>query len=409
MTRRFDAPEADEADWQERIVRHLGLRRLAAASSFGDELDVVGPSPPSTSASTASSGHRRSPATSRSSRPSAAASLLDGEGGDQVLELLGAPHRAGRRRGAPPRPVRRSRATARRCMRARRRWRAVARRPRHAASTPAAVAAPGRPAARRGGARRATSEARPLSFAASVALGAPASGRGARATGNRAILTARYGVAHSSPLLDPDVVDASLETAASSGAGDRTAVLRVAGRRSAARRRPVAHVDQGHVHTCYMASHTRAFAERWDGRRRRSRARRCGAAAGGWLADRPHRRRLRCCRRRGWRPAISSAIEMRPRLSTDTALRRSGGAVAGGSQSPGCTSGSSVLAVAITIDPGGDHMDMTYDTPTVTELGSVADFTRGDRSGPQWRRLLRLPRRPRPVRAAAAAAEHQSD
>ena len=29
-------------------------------------------------------------------------------------------------------------------------------------------------------------------------------------------------------------------------------------------------------------------------------------------------------------------------------------------------------------------MDMTYETPTVTELGSVADFTRGSGSGPQW-------------------------
>jgi len=32
----------------------------------------------------------------------------------------------------------------------------------------------------------------------------------------------------------------------------------------------------------------------------------------------------------------------------------------------------------------GNHMDKTYETPSITELGSVADFTRGSGSGPQW-------------------------
>jgi hypothetical protein len=28
--------------------------------------------------------------------------------------------------------------------------------------------------------------------------------------------------------------------------------------------------------------------------------------------------------------------------------------------------------------------DLVYETPSVTELGSVADFTRGSGSGPEW-------------------------
>src|SRR5262245_48806678 len=42
ITRRFVAPEADEAEWQEDIIRHLGLAEWHRVE-LADELDVVGP------------------------------------------------------------------------------------------------------------------------------------------------------------------------------------------------------------------------------------------------------------------------------------------------------------------------------------------------------------------------------
>ena len=97
--------EADEHEWQERrSIRHLGVRRLAADHHPRRARHRRARSPPVTCASTASCGHRRSPPMPRGRRR-AGGSLLDGEGGDEVL---GSPATASRRSPAcsAPRPLR---------------------------------------------------------------------------------------------------------------------------------------------------------------------------------------------------------------------------------------------------------------------------------------------------------------
>ncbi len=261
VTRRFAAPEADEATWQEEIVRHLALRDWQRVELV-DELDVVGP--------IATEHLRRHgvlwPPAIAGDVPLVAAvpggSLIDGEGGDQILEVWN--HRIGpladvvRR----PRPPRRSRLRAawHVCMPAP--WRG----PRAA---DALIDAYPRPWYRPAGlalvraALDAVERSRPLSYASS-ARSIVRRRAEVLATRNRAILAAAHDVVHASPLLDPDVVDAIARDGGFLGRCDRTDVMR----RLASDLLPdhvLARESKATFTTCYMASHTWDFAAGWSG------------------------------------------------------------------------------------------------------------------------------------------------
>jgi asparagine synthase (glutamine-hydrolysing) len=262
ITRRFAAPEADESQWQEDIVRHLGLRDWQRIE-LDDELDVVGP--------IAAEHLRRHgvvwPPAIASDVPLVDAvpggSLIDGEGGDQLLEVWN--HRVGPLADVlrSPRPVRRSRLRHALEACAPASWRG----PRAARAT---VSAHPRPWLRPAGlelvlaAYDAVERSRALSYATSVRSIVHRRAE-VLANRNRAVLAAaRCDVTHSSPLLDPDVVDALARDGGFLGRRDRTDVLR----RLASDLLPdavLARTTKATFTTCYMASHTRAFAADWTG------------------------------------------------------------------------------------------------------------------------------------------------
>ena len=71
-------------------------------------------------------------------------------------------------------------------------------------------------------------------------------------------------MAHTSPLLDPDVVDAFARDGGFLGRRDRTDVLRRVGA-DLLPDHVLSRTSKATFTTCYMASHTRAFAEGWTG------------------------------------------------------------------------------------------------------------------------------------------------
>jgi asparagine synthase (glutamine-hydrolysing) len=255
-----DVVESEEEAWQEAVVRHLGLTEWERIT-IHDELDVVGP--------IASRIVRQHgvlwPPTLAGDVPLVdvvrGGSMMDGEGGDEVLGS--AAHRVAplARVLRSPRPLR---------------WR----RARRALGAVAPSLVRERLVRRRWGERRlpwlraatlealldalATDEARqPLSFAASVRR-VPRRRTQVLAAENRDVLCEPYDVRFASPLLHPDVVQALAREGGFLGGGDRTDVLR----RLAPDLLPdavLARTSKATFTRCYMSDHARRFAEQWDG------------------------------------------------------------------------------------------------------------------------------------------------
>lgn len=261
VTRVFpDAPAAEEGTWQEMVVRHLELDEWERLT-FHDELDVIGPLarsnilengvvwPPSL--------HGNLPMI----ETVPGGTLLNGEGGDEVLGVLA--HRISPITGLlrAPRPLRwgsvRSAlgAAAPRAIRTKRaRWRhqqlqTTWLRPQaHEALLDAVAEGEG---------------TEPLSFAASVKR-VPRRRTQLYLAHNGGVLARRHGVEAWSPLLHPEFVHALSREGGRLGVGDRTAALRalipdllpdaVLARRSKA-------VFSG----AFNARHTREFANAWSG------------------------------------------------------------------------------------------------------------------------------------------------
>jgi asparagine synthase (glutamine-hydrolysing) len=252
--------EADEHDWQALVVRHLRLNdweRLV----FHDELDAIGPIarehlvdhgvvwPPTIGADAPLVEVARG------------GSLIDGEGGDEVLG-------DGAHRVAPlaallerPRPLRWRRV----------RWAlgAVAPEPvrrRHERRRQQETATPWlRPAAKDGlvAAVERDEVQTPLSFAASVRR-VPRRRSQVLGAHNRRILAQRHDVDVSSPFLHPEVVHALARAGGMMGPGNRTSALRAL----VADLLPdavLARTGKAWFNRCYIAQPTRDFASRWTG------------------------------------------------------------------------------------------------------------------------------------------------
>ncbi len=261
ITRVFPKVSAsDEHEWQEAVIRHLGLsdwHRLV----INDELDVIGP---------LAAPHLLAhglvwPATIASDLPVIDAvtggSVIDGEGGDDVLgngtHRISSVTRLIRR----PRPLR---------------WRRV--RPALASLAPAGLRA--RQERRRldkgpfTWLRPEALEAliaavvhaerdRPLSFAASVRT-VPTRRTQMLGAYNRRLIASQRGVDYSSPLLHPDFVHALARDGGMLGRGDRTTTLRAI----ASDLLPdsvLSRTSKAIFTKCYMGHHTREFAAQWTG------------------------------------------------------------------------------------------------------------------------------------------------
>jgi asparagine synthase (glutamine-hydrolysing) len=259
-----EAPATDESEWQELVVRHLGLHDWVK-HQFTDELDMVGP--------LATARLREHgvlwPPTLHVDIPiyqsvGPGGSVIDGEGGDEVLGV-------GAHRVAPvaallrrqQRPTSRNVRTALgalapgavRVRRSRLRWR-----PRLDRFEPWL-----RPAVRDEllDAVTLTDRNEPLSFAASVRK-VPTRRTQTLTARNRGIMARRHGAEFTSPLLDPDFVHALARDGGLLGRGDRTAVLR----RLVPDLLPdavLARTSKVMFGTAYMGRPSLAFAERWNG------------------------------------------------------------------------------------------------------------------------------------------------
>jgi asparagine synthase (glutamine-hydrolysing) len=215
------APRSEETEWQELVVRHIGLRHWERIV-LHDELDLIGDI--AASRLTAHgvlwppSAHVDVPALRRMS----GGTLLDGEGGDEVLGP--ALHRITpvARLLRSPRPIRWPR--VRRALRAtsptwvRARHEAWRRRDEVAWLTPAALVA-WREAIRE------EEASRPLRFSSSVHT-VPVRRSQAIGDRNRSLIAAEHGVGMLSPLLAPEFVQAVAADGKWLGRGDRTTVMR---------------------------------------------------------------------------------------------------------------------------------------------------------------------------------------
>lgn len=257
-----EAPATEESSWQEMVVRHLRLADWQRIE-LRDEFDVVGP----LARSILEKDGVVWPPTLHGDLPLMEAvrggTLLDGEGGDEVLgvefhrvapltALLGRqrpPLRWGKVRSAlgaaAPETVRRKYA--------RRRYRAKVPvtwlRPAALDALYDAVAD--------------NEAAQPLSFAVSVQR-VPRRRTQVHLAHNRRILARRYDVDVSSPLLHPEFVHAVARDGGWLGRGDRTAVLR----RLIPDLLPdamLARTTKAGFREAFNARHTREFAESWTG------------------------------------------------------------------------------------------------------------------------------------------------
>ena len=265
ITRVFpDVSESDERLWQERVIRHLDLGDWHRIT-IHDELDILGPH---------AMAHLREhgilwPPTIAGDipllEPLHQGSLLDGEGGDDVLGW--AAHRIAplARLVRSPRPLRRRRtiAAAASLAPAWLRTRHVRRRL-QGQPTPWL-----RPVAREQLVEMFVQleRDRPLSFDASVRM-VPRRRTQVLAAQNRRILASRSGVELTSPLLHPEVVQALARDGGRLGRGDRTAVMRALASDLAPgrRRRPL---RQGLVHALLHGSAHAGICGQLDRRRRR--------------------------------------------------------------------------------------------------------------------------------------------
>ncbi|HSB85444.1 MAG TPA: asparagine synthase C-terminal domain-containing protein [Ilumatobacteraceae bacterium] len=261
ITRVFpNVPESQEHEWQEAVVRHLGLRDWQRLI-IEDDFDVVGPHavphllahgvvwPPSIAVElplldTVQGG-----------------SLLDGEGGDEVLGVSA--HRVESLTDVirRPRPLR---------------WGRV----RSALGALAPAGLRGRHARQQWEAQRLpwlrpnawepliaaleeSERERPLSFAASVRM-VPTRRSQVLGGHNVRIFARQRNVEASSPLLNPDFVHALAGDGGVLGRLDRTTALRVI----ASDLLPdevLSRTSKATFTMCYMAEHTRQFAAQWSG------------------------------------------------------------------------------------------------------------------------------------------------
>lgn len=261
ITRRFPSmPDTDETAWQESVIRHLGLREWHHVE-LDDELDILGPSAQQT---LRRHGVVWTPFVN-SAAPLYAGleggTLVDGEGGDDVLGIDR--HRIGWTMNLLryPRPLR-----LRRLKDAV--WSLTPRRARHAhvlrvlgdegwewlRPTPRADAFD---------AVAAESCRAPLSFAASVRA-VPTRRDIALALHNRRLHAKECGVTASSPLLDSEFVHSIARLGGVLGPGGRTAVMgRIAGDLLPAS--TIGRLGKVYFNTPYIGRHTIDFARDWDG------------------------------------------------------------------------------------------------------------------------------------------------
>jgi asparagine synthase (glutamine-hydrolysing) len=253
--------EADETRWQELVIRHLRLRDWERVP-IRDELDLVGP--------LAREHLRRHgvvwPTTIARDVPLLeivrGGSLLDGEGGDEVLG--DANHRVApfARLVRRPRPLRTRRVRAAvaavgpaplRARRVQRFWDAEATpwlRPRGRALLLDGLAQ--------------SERQRPLAFATSVRR-VPVERHHVLAARNRKLQARAREVVIRSPLLDPEVVHAFARRGGLLGPGDRTTMLREL-IPDLLPDEVLARTSKADFTDCYMGRVTREFALRWDGR-----------------------------------------------------------------------------------------------------------------------------------------------
>jgi asparagine synthase (glutamine-hydrolysing) len=261
ITRVFPGvPAAEETEWQEAVVGHLGLREWQRVP-IGDELDLLGPLatarllehgvvwPPTIHVDIPLLEHLEG------------GWLLDGEGGDEVLGV--ADHRVAPLSRLVRRPSTLSSTRLRSALGAiapHRRRAAYARRKYD--EWPLGWLRPG--------ARETLLDAlsefkagQPLSFRASVRA-VPEFKAQSMLARNRELLAERHGARVSSPLLHPDFVHALARSGGFLGRGDRTAMLR----RLVPDLLPAAVLERrskAEFGGAYMTHHTRAFADTWTG------------------------------------------------------------------------------------------------------------------------------------------------
>jgi hypothetical protein len=261
ITREFPGvSEAEESRWQEMVVRHLGLRDWHRVTIPDGDLDFIGPI---AAKHLLEHGIVWPPAIAADSPLIEAVpggSVIDGEGGDEVLGVTA--HRIGlvMHLLRQPRPLR---------------WRRV-RAALHAVS-PALIRVRTRQTwvgEMSAWLRPAANDAlldvvadvereRPLSFATSVRT-VPSARALVMWTRNRQILARPYQTALSSPLIHPAFVRAIARDGGRFGRGDRTATLRAL----VADLLPdevLSRPSKATFNTCYMAQHTREFATQWGG------------------------------------------------------------------------------------------------------------------------------------------------
>lgn len=261
LTRVFpDAPASDESEWQERIVRHLGLDEWERIV-IRDELDLVGPIaqrhlrdhgvlwPPMIHADIPLLEHL------------AGGSLIDGEGGDEVLGIDA--HRIGPVNAIvrSPRTTNRARLAAAVTSLAPGAMRARLVR-RRAADWPITWLRPAALGQLVDHLARAEAE-RPLSYATSVAT-VPRRRTQAVMAHNRRMLAGMRNVEVSSPLTDGRFVASVAADGGRLGRGTRTDVLRALVPdllpNAVLARRTKATFDEA-----YLGRHTTEFASTWSG------------------------------------------------------------------------------------------------------------------------------------------------
>ena len=261
VTRVFpNVGEAEEDRWQELVVRHLGIDEWHRVVIPDGDLDLVGPL---AARHLIRDGVVWPPAIAGDiplveSMPGG--SMLDGEGGDEVLGVLAhriAPVTHLIRHPSPMRWGRVQRAALAlaphsvRAHRTRTRWRSrfTWLRPAGRESLFQAVAA--------------NERNQPLSFATSVSM--VPRGRAQVLWGrNRKILALGSGTTFSSPLLSGDFVQSLAADGGVLGRGDRGVVLRNLVS-DLLPEEVLMRSDKVTFNGCYMSQHTRRFAEQWNG------------------------------------------------------------------------------------------------------------------------------------------------
>lgn len=252
--------DADETEWQELVIRHLGLSDWCRLS-FHDEVDILSPTardhlvehglvwPPALTASSPLYEQVKG------------GTLIDGEGGDEVLGVDA--HRIAwvASHILYPRPVRRWRIRAALGSIAPRRMRARGVRSRQSADE--------RPWLRPDAKAEFDAELirmqldMPLSFAASVRQVPMRRGQ-LLANRSRELHARGFGVRLESPLLDSEFVHAIARLGGFIGPGDRTAVLR----ELASDLLPdvvLARLGKASFNNAYMGRYSVDFARRWSG------------------------------------------------------------------------------------------------------------------------------------------------